>query len=414
LDAPWRLVVERAGQALLQGRFRECELLAGQAAEAAPAEPAPRLLAAAARREQGRTAEAEVLVRAVLADDPRVGEAHALLAAVLADLGRDGEARRRLEGLADAPGWLREPSVAALAAEAAAALQDPDPAPALEAPLARAAGADGAAAAWHGSLYRYLGLVCHLLGRWEDAEVHFDAALAANRAAGAPVQVAHTQRDYAALLRATGDDGDWERAIELLTQAADVYRRLDIGPHADEAEGVLRRSQDHPPAGRGGASGVNVLRRTAAGWEVVFGDCAAVLPDTPGMGHIAALLAADGRPVHVLDLVGPAPPDAMAHEYRAALDELDQRPVPPADPLAAALAGAERDLLTGELADVTAGPSPTPGDRARRLVALRLRRALDRIDAAVPPLAGHLRRSIRTGTFCLYEPEAPARWKIAR
>lgn len=413
------MLVRQGGAALVGGRFRECERLAARAAAAAPAEAAPRLLAAVVRREQGRAAEAEVLVRAVAAEHPDSADADALLAAVLTDLGRDGEARRRLDQLVGEPERLDRPGVAALAAETAAALQETAAAEALQAPLAAAAG-NADSGGWYGSTERHLGLVCHLLGRWDEAEGHFRRALDANRAAGAPVLLAHTRRDYSALLRARGDDGDWERAVELLAAAAGVYRLLDLGPLADEAEAVLRRSQDPAPAGSG--SGVNVLRRVPAGWEVVFDDRRAVVPNLAGVGHLAALLAADGRPVHVSDLVGPTPADAVAAEYRTSLAEVDARlgAAPSTDPALVALARAERDLLEGELAALSGdpGPAPVPAggavDRARRLVALRLRHAVDHLDAALPPLGRHLRRSIRSGTFCLYEPEGPARWKIGR
>lgn len=412
LTAPWGPLVRQGSQALIEGRFRECERLAVEAARLGPTEAAPALLAATACREQGRAAEAEVVVRSLLAGHPDLQEGQALLGAVLADLGRDGEARRQLE-LLDA----RRPSAAvlALAAEIAAALDSPEHADALHGPLVRQAGefADG-----YGSLARHLGLVCHVLGRWDEAESHYQVALGANHAAGAPVLLAHTRRHYSALLRARGGDGDWERAIDLLAQAATIYRRLEIERLAEEAEVVLRRSQDLAESdvepGR-----VNVFRLTAEGWELGYGGQRAVVADVSGLAHLAALLAAGGRPVHVVDLVECAEEALgrrVAEEYQWRLEQVDGQ-VLAGDPVAAALARAERDFLSAELAALSASPS-TPvspsavGDRARRLVALRIRTALDRIDDALPALGRHLRRSIRTGSFCLYEPERPERWKI--
>ncbi len=407
--------MRQGGEALVQGRFRECERLAADAARLAPAEAAPRLLAALGRREQGRPSEAEVLVRALLAEHPDVDEGYALLGAVLADLGRDGEARRQLDLLHERAAWSDAPAVAALAAETAADLDATEHAEAIEAALTPHA---GAAAGWHGSAARHLGLLGHVLGRWDDAEARFRLALDANRAAGAPVLLAHTRRHYSALLRARGDDGDWERAIALLEEAATVYRRLDVGRLADEAEAVLRRSQDVAPAGPD--DGFGVFRATPDGWELAFAGRPAVVAGGLGLAHVATLLAADGRPVHVLDLVagaGDGDGAGVAAEYRARLAELDAAGA--RDSIDAALDRAEADLLSAELAalDSDAGGPPAgadPVDRARRLVALRLRTGLDQIEAVHPGLAHHLRRSIRTGTFCLYEPDRPARWKIAR
>jgi tetratricopeptide (TPR) repeat protein len=411
LEARWRLLLRQGAEALAAGRLRACERLAGDAAALAPAEAAPRLLAAIARREQGRPSEAEVLVRALLAEHPDVDEGHALLGAVLADLGRDCEARRQLDLLQDRDAWRGAGAVAALAAETVAEVDAPEYAGMIEASLTGAS-----AVGWHGCPAHHLGLLCHVLGRWDQAETWFLFALEANRAAGAPVRLAHTRRQYSALLRARGDDGDWERAIDLLDEAATAYRRLDIGRLADEAEAVLRRSQDPAPAGAD--DGLGVFRATGAGWELAFAGQQAVLAGAggAGMAHVAALLAADGRPVHVLDLLaGDGDPDVAA-EYGARLAQLDHAD---GDAIDAALDRAEADLLEAELAALrhNAGGAPgaaEPVDRARRLVALRIRTAVDEIDAVLPDLARHLRRSTRTGTFCLYEPDRPARWKIGR
>jgi tetratricopeptide (TPR) repeat protein len=398
LTEPWTALVRRGEQALLHARFRECERLAGEAAQQRPAEPAPALLTVAACRERGRLAEAEVLLRGVLSEHPDLAEAHALLAALLADLGRDAEARRQLDRVIATD--LTAP-VAALAAEAAAAVKSPEHAEVLLAPLEAHA---RAGAGWQGSTARHLGLLGHALGRWAEAEAHFRVALADNARAAAPVLVAHTRRDYSALLRVRGQPGDWELATDLLSEAAGVYRRLEIGPLAEYTEAVLRRSQDP------GASleGVNEFRWTGAGWLLAFDGHHAEVPAGAGLDHIADLLAAGGRPVQALELVG-AGAD-LAAEYRARLGELDRQEAGAGDPLAAALARAERDLLCAQLAN----PEEDATDRARRLVALRVRTALDHVDGALPRLARHLRRNIRTGTFCLYEPDGPERWALDR
>lgn len=394
----WALLVAHAGDALLHGRFRECERLAGRASQLRPEEPAPALLAVAACRERGRGAEAEVRLRSVLVDHPDLAEAHALLGALLADLGRDAEARRQLDRLNTTD---LTPAVAAPAAEAAAALMSAEHARVLVAPLEAHL---PAGAGWHGSLARHLGLLAHALGRWDEAESRFRVALEDNARAAAPVLVAHTRRDYSALLRVRGEPGDWELAVDLLAEAAAVYRRLEIGPQAEYAEAVLRRSRD---PGAGGRDAINAFRRTGAGWELAFdGRSAVVEAGASGLDHIAALLAAAGRPVPALDLVD-AGAD-LATEYRARLAELDRQEAGAADPLAAALARAERDVLSAELAT----PEEDATDRARRLVGLRVRTALDHVDAALPALGHHLRRSIRTGTLCLYEPEGPERWQV--
>ena len=42
----------------------------------------------------------------------------------------------------------------------------------------------------------------------------------------------------------------------------------------------------------------------------------------------------------------------------------------------------------------------------------RIRDAITRIEAVEPDLGSHLRRTVRTGTFCSYEPEHPIIWEL--
>jgi tetratricopeptide (TPR) repeat protein len=399
LAESWGLLVRQGNQALLEGRLRESERLAGQAARSAPGEVGPGLLAVAARREQGRAAEAEVQARELVAASHDSVDARVLLGAVLADLGRDSEAARQLDGLDIGSCPL---GVAALAAEVAAVLHLPEESRAL---LARLGPRADEVVPEGGSLARHLGQLCHVLDRWDDAATHYERALRDNEAAGAPVFAAHTRRQYSALLRVRGEDGDWERAIPMLAGAADVYRRLAIDRLADESEAVLRRCHelDEDDPDLGDADAIGVFRPAPGGWKLSFAGQAGVVEETVGLGHVAALLAAEGRPVHVLDLVGgPAGVEDQARaEYRSRLAELDLDGGP--------LARAERDLVVAEL---DAPAAQDAGDRARRLVALRVRTSLDRVEPVLPALARHLRRSIRTGTFCIYDPERPQRWRM--
>ena len=48
--------------------------------------------------------------------------------------------------------------------------------------------------------------------------------------------------------------------------------------------------------------------------------------------------------------------------------------------------------------------------QVRRLVTFRIRRAIDRIAETHPDLGRHLRYSVRTGTFCAYEPPPGTSW----
>jgi hypothetical protein len=53
-----------------------------------------------------------------------------------------------------------------------------------------------------------------------------------------------------------------------------------------------------------------------------------------------------------------------------------------------------------------------PVERARKAVYNRLRTTTGVIAREHPPLARHLERSVRTGTFCCYQPERATGWRF--
>ena len=161
-------------------------------------------------------------------------------------------------------------------------------------------------------------------------------------------------------------------------------------------------------------------------WVLAHGGSVVRLRASRGLAMLARLVAEPGRELHVLDLgggaagspgvdTGDAGPllDAQARAaYRDRYRELEQA-IEEAeamnDPARAARARAEREALADELArgvglggrERVAGAA---AERARVNVQRRLKDALDRVAAADPALGKHLARSVKTGTFCSYEP----------
>ncbi|MGH3549393.1 MAG: hypothetical protein ACRDQU_15060 [Pseudonocardiaceae bacterium] len=79
---------------------------------------------------------------------------------------------------------------------------------------------------------------------------------------------------------------------------------------------------------------------------------------------------------------------------------------------------AERDaLLTALTAAYGLGGRArrmgSPAERARTAVTTRIRDSIRRIGQADPELGEHLSRSVRTGTFCVYDPSPPVRWSVS-
>ena len=79
-----------------------------------------------------------------------------------------------------------------------------------------------------GSVSRYLGLLSSTMRRFDEAEVHYQNALAMNERLGARPWLADTQNDYAQTLLARGNQGDPEQARNLLEAAQATYRALGM------------------------------------------------------------------------------------------------------------------------------------------------------------------------------------------
>jgi tetratricopeptide (TPR) repeat protein len=270
---------------------------------------------------------------------------------------------------------------------------------------------DGIAVATHGCVARPLGALCHVLGRYEEATQFFEQALVANRRALAPLLVAHTQRQYGAMLRDRAAPGDAERADSLLREAAAAYRSMGLDQQVE-------RALVDDPGGR------DVFRREGDYWTIGYAGSVVRLKDVKGLRDLARLFARPGAEVHVLDLVGverPAPEgdtgevlDQQARSaYRRRLEELDaELVVTPSEDRRT-----EREFLVAELASAygLGGRVRHGGDRAERArstVTWRIRDALRRIEQAHPALGRHLRASVRTGIYCCYDPESPHSWQL--
>jgi len=82
--------------------------------------------------------------------------------------------------------------------------------------------------ACYGSASRYLGTLATTLERWDEAEQHFQDALAMNSAMNAHPWLAHTQYQYARMLLARDQAGDGDKAAALLKEALATARELGM------------------------------------------------------------------------------------------------------------------------------------------------------------------------------------------
>ncbi|MBI5946983.1 MAG: AAA family ATPase [Chloroflexi bacterium] len=121
-----------------------------------------------------------------------------------------------------------------------------------------------------GSASRYLGLLATTMGRFEDAEGHFDDSDAMNTRIEAHPLLAHTKVDRAKMHLARHARGDIPRARELLVEAAGAFDGLEMTYHAGKARellGSLPSRELARPTLPGGLSTreVEVLRLVARG-----------------------------------------------------------------------------------------------------------------------------------------------------
>ena len=162
-----------------------------------------------------------------------------VLAQLLARLGRNPEAQRLLDELAvddfhalpfDQE-WLFGMS---LLADTAILLGDLDRAAVLYRLLLPwgAINASDHPEGFRGSIARDLGRLAARIERVDEAERHFEEALARNARSRALPWLAHTQAEYGRLLRARGEDGG--RADGLVAAARRTYDALGVQPHARE------------------------------------------------------------------------------------------------------------------------------------------------------------------------------------
>jgi tetratricopeptide (TPR) repeat protein len=244
----WQHYSARAMFALAAGRLSEAEELVAQAfafgERSLPdvAIPVHRLQCYALRDFQGRLEEIAPEIRDLVAAYPTRPALRCALAHIHARLGRIAQAKRMLDDLArdNVAGlpfdqeWLYGMS---LLAETSAHLGDSASGAVLHrllGPWAAFSAADHPEG-FRGSIARYLGLLATMTQSWEDAERHFEHALATNAEMGARPWLAHTQSDYARMLHARNDRDDRERAEALLDAARTTYRELGMGSYAAAA-----------------------------------------------------------------------------------------------------------------------------------------------------------------------------------
>ena len=229
-------------RALMEGRFVDSERLAqealaiGQRLQTENAAGIFGLQMFTLRREQGRLKELEPVVRYFVQQHTVAGSWRPGLALIYSELGHEQEARAEFEHLAqydftDIPRDALWMACITYLVDVCTFLGDKARAATLYQLLLPYAGRTvvvGFAAACYGAVSRYLGALSTTLGRWDEAEEHFEDALAMNARMEAWPWLAHTQYQYATMLLERDQSSDSEKARELLKAALLTARELGM------------------------------------------------------------------------------------------------------------------------------------------------------------------------------------------
>jgi hypothetical protein len=391
--------------------------------------------------------------------------------AYLLEMGLAAQARSMIEPvLQDPTGTSRDSewlTTMSSLAETSFRLQIPDADGTLRrliGPYADLFAVDGIAAACHGSMRQFLAMLEALAGRAEEAGRHFEAALAAHRRIGATSLSALTLANWATAWSrlpeaASGARVGGQTLVELASEARELFESIGAAERAREMEELASGISSGTSASAGQAAVTSSEPAATAGplasepagrieregdvWAVGWHGSTARLRDSKGLRDLAVLLSRPGVEVHVMELatsgradrtaasdrdllapVGPSDqelidPKARA-AYRARLEELAEEIAEAKmnnDQERAARARVEIEFLEDELTAATGLGGRTRHlsddvERARKAVAARLRDAIRRIDKELPSLGRHLERSVRTGTFCSYDPAEPEPWVV--
>jgi eukaryotic-like serine/threonine-protein kinase len=334
-------------QAQMAGRLPQAAALAQQAFVAGQQSGRPLALNSFlvqhghAMWELGRLGELEAPLRSFVAQNRRVVFGRVGLQMSLLQLGRLDEARAEFESLARdefAPvprDWNWLPSVFILA-ENCAELGAVRHAPTLHRLLSPYAQRNAALGNTHtyGSVAYALGRLASLLGRLEEAETHFETALAANRKNRNQLWAAHAQFELGRTLMQRGGEARdrGERLLDAVrhqAEASDLVRlkmkleRHARGEGADEAASTPRseRAQDEE---------VHSLADRPRGGDALEALAASVLSRARNLGAFASV----GGPVAILfsDLEGSTSlyeklGDRRAHELVRIHNEIFRREV---------------------------------------------------------------------------------------
>jgi tetratricopeptide (TPR) repeat protein len=274
-----------------------------------------------------------------------------------------------------------------------------------------------------------LASIARFLGRDTQAREHYEEAIAMSRRTGGRPVHALIGWEYATMLSESDKTEDRRRALALAEEAISTADELGMGALSVDARTLRERlqsaGQEHspPPANTNNFT----MNQVGDSWVIRYGNVEFHLKDMRGVRLLATLVAEPGREFHVLDLSGGSRVAAVPidrgdggevldeearRQYTARVAELKEELGEAEewnDTARVERARHELEMIEQELAQALGlgGRERRTGsaaERARVNVQRRIRDAIRRIETHDAGLGKHLDRSVRTGTYCAYEP----------
>jgi tetratricopeptide (TPR) repeat protein len=273
---------------------------------------------------------------------------------------------------------------------------------------------------WHGPVDNALGVIASAVGDLDAARAHLDQALAVCERMNARPFSARVWQNRAIL---AGRRNEAATQAEAERRSAELIEMLGLKTSPGFAAESDAPTPPTPPSSPLPAP----LTMTREGdlWHIQFGAERATFKASRGLEILSRLVARPGEELHVLDLVtqradgaidqgdaGPVLDEQARQQYQHRIEELREE-LQDAETLGDAAradhAREEIEFITRELSRAyglqgRARPVGRAAERARVNVQRRLRDAVRRIEAQMPPAGVHLQQSLKTGSYCRYQP----------
>jgi len=419
------------------------------------------------RTERGQIADLEQMVKGLVSHSDKApfrsaapAVARCVLALIYCDKGRIEDAAAEFEALAvDDFGYLPKDmawlSALVLLSEVCVRLGDRDRAVALYSALAPYASRNSLLT-WHvcyGPVSYYLGMLAAMMGRLDESEAHFQAALSLNRQMGAHSWMAHTQYQYASMLSERARGKDRESALTLLQRCRETASALDMTSLEKSILTLFALGEEANATGvKTSDATAKIFVREGDFWTISHRGKVFRLKNIKGVGYLAHLLSHPGVEFHALDLTAAlglgetgtgtserqrlgitdkqlaeaglrvgSPTDAGEMLDAEAKKAYKLRVIELRDQLedAKELGNTERQAKIQDEIDAVARElsravglggrdrrAASTAERARVSVTQAIKAAIERIAKNDPELGRMLARTIRTGNFCSYVPDS--------